>query len=192
MAKPAKALAGSTVRVSTAADTASSEAVKRGNEFKMTATIAAANIAKRCQASLVSPAGIGQNQMPSAKTNGMARIELSAERGHGCAHLRLFSAGRGSRRAKPRSALKVDGPAAYCAVLGLNNVFPLKGILPGDTGETASPSQESAYDAIPGSHPLTLQFAINLVTVLVSPHTPALHAGETVGEADHLRPESDS
>src|SRR5436853_3773791 len=67
LAKPAKALPGSTVRVSTAADTARSEAVKRGNEFRMTAKIAAANMAKRCQASFVSPAGIGENQMPNAR-----------------------------------------------------------------------------------------------------------------------------
>jgi hypothetical protein len=62
------------VRVSTAADTAKSEAVRRGNEFKMTATIAAANIAKRCQDSFVRPAGIGQHQMPSARAKGRARI----------------------------------------------------------------------------------------------------------------------
>ena len=62
------------MRVSTAAATASIEAVKSGNEFKMTATMAAANIANRCQASLVSPAGIGQNQMPNARMNGMARL----------------------------------------------------------------------------------------------------------------------
>src|ERR1700757_3359583 len=69
LAKPAKALPGSTVRVSTAADTASSEAVKSGNEFRITAKIAAANMAKRCQASLVSPAGIGEYQMPDARAN---------------------------------------------------------------------------------------------------------------------------
>src|SRR5438034_1378535 len=67
-AKPAKALPGSTVRVSTAADTASNEAVNSGNEFRMTAKIAAANIANRCQASFVSPAGIGENQMPNARS----------------------------------------------------------------------------------------------------------------------------
>ena len=50
LAKPAKALAGSTVRVSTAADTANSEAVRSGNAFRMTEKIAAANTAKRCQA----------------------------------------------------------------------------------------------------------------------------------------------
>ena len=72
LAKPAKALPGSTVRVSTAADTASSEAVKSGNEFRMTAKIAAANMAKRCQASLVSPAGIGENQMPNARAKDRA------------------------------------------------------------------------------------------------------------------------
>src|SRR6185436_15136413 len=66
LANPAKAFTGSTVRVSTAADTASSEAVNSGNEFRMTAKIAAANMAKRCQASLVSPAGIGESQMLNA------------------------------------------------------------------------------------------------------------------------------
>ena len=68
-AKPAKALAGSTVPVSTTAPTASSEAVRSGNAFTMTEKIAAAKTAKRCQASLVSPAGIGANQMPRARAN---------------------------------------------------------------------------------------------------------------------------
>src|SRR6185369_189422 len=72
LANPANALAGSTVRVSTAADTASSEAVKSGNEFRMTAKIAPANMAKRCQASLVNPFGIGENQMPKARANDRA------------------------------------------------------------------------------------------------------------------------
>ena len=66
LAKPAKALLGSTVRVSTAADTANSEAVRSGNAFRMTEKIAAANTAKRCQLSFVNPAGIGANQMPNA------------------------------------------------------------------------------------------------------------------------------
>ena len=68
-AKPAKALAGSTVPVSTTAPTASSEAVRSGNAFTMTEKIAAAKTAKRCQASPVSPAGIGANQMPRARAN---------------------------------------------------------------------------------------------------------------------------
>src|SRR6266513_3000577 len=72
LAKPAKALPGSTVRVSTAADTASNEAVNSGNEFRMTAKIAAANIANRCQASFVSQAGIGENQMPNARAKDKA------------------------------------------------------------------------------------------------------------------------
>src|SRR5216110_1321275 len=72
LANPAKALPGSTVRVSTAADTASSEAVKSGNEFRMTAKMAAAKMAKRCQASLVSPAGIGENHMAKAKAKDRA------------------------------------------------------------------------------------------------------------------------
>src|SRR5882724_8441278 len=72
LANPAKALPGSTVRVSTAADTASSEAVKSGNEFRMTAKMAAAKMAKRCQDSFVSPAGIGANQMPKASAKDRA------------------------------------------------------------------------------------------------------------------------
>src|ERR1700745_3957526 len=74
LANPAKALPGSTVRVSTAADTASKEAVKSGNAFRMTAKIAAANMAKRCHASFVSPAGIGDNQMPTATTKDRACV----------------------------------------------------------------------------------------------------------------------
>src|SRR5258708_3329775 len=67
LANPTKALLGSTVGVRTAAATASNEAVKSGNEFRMTAKIAAAKMAKRCHASFVSPAGIGENQMAKAK-----------------------------------------------------------------------------------------------------------------------------
>ena len=54
------------------------------------------------------------------------------------------------------------------------------------------PSHERTHDAVPGCHDFTLQFAINLIAALVSPDTPALHAGETVGQAYRLRPESDS
>src|SRR5215471_13941101 len=68
-AKPAKALAESTVPVNTTAPTARSEAVRSGNAFTMTEKIAAAKTAKRCQASRVSPAGIGANQTPSARAN---------------------------------------------------------------------------------------------------------------------------
>ena len=71
-AKPAKALAGSTVPVSTTAPTASSEAVRSGKALTMTEKIAAAKTANRCQASLVSPAGIGANQMPRARANARA------------------------------------------------------------------------------------------------------------------------
>ena len=84
LAKPAKALPGSRVRVRTAADTASSEAVKSGKAFKMTAKIAAAKMAKRCHASLVSPAGIGENQIANARAKGkiffrrLGRLGLAA------------------------------------------------------------------------------------------------------------------
>lgn len=65
-AGPANAFTGSTVPVSTTTPTASSEAVRSGNAFTMTEKIAAAKTAKRRQASAVSPAGIGANQMPMA------------------------------------------------------------------------------------------------------------------------------
>ena len=69
MAKPAKAFSGSTARVSTAAATAIIAAVRSGNAFRMTERIAAAKMAKRCHASVVSPAGTGVSQMPSARAN---------------------------------------------------------------------------------------------------------------------------
>ena len=45
---------------------------------------------------------------------------------------------------------------------------------------------------VPGGHEFTLQLAIDLVAVLVSPDAPALHAGETVGKAYGLRSKADS
>src|SRR5690349_13884476 len=71
-AKPAKALPGSTVSVNTTVPTASSEEVSSGKAFTTTEKIAAAKTANRCQASRVSPGGIGANQILSAKTNARA------------------------------------------------------------------------------------------------------------------------
>src|SRR5882762_6553658 len=106
LAKPAKALPGSTVRVSTAADTARSEAVKRGNEFRMTAKIAAANMAKRCQASFVSPAGIGENQMPNAREKDRACLS-SLRRLLVVAAALIF---RVLRQPRPPPSLTAPGP----------------------------------------------------------------------------------
>src|SRR4029450_6227778 len=91
-AKPANALAGSTVPVSTTAPldgstvpvsttapTASTEAVRSGNALTMTEKIAPAKTAKRCQASLVSPAGIGENQIPRTKGTDRACLPDSAK-----------------------------------------------------------------------------------------------------------------
>ena len=78
MAKPAKALAGSTARVSTAAATASIAAVRSGNAFRMTERIAAAKMAKRCHAWTVNPAGIGVSQMPSASGERHALLDQRA------------------------------------------------------------------------------------------------------------------
>ena len=70
LAKPPKALAGSSVSVSTAIAPASSAEVSSGKALTMTAKIAAAKIANRCQASRVSPSGIGANQMPRPRAKG--------------------------------------------------------------------------------------------------------------------------
>jgi hypothetical protein len=69
LAKPPKTLAGSSVSLSTATAPASSAEVSSGSALTMTAKIAAAKMANRCQASRVSPSGIGENQMPMAKAN---------------------------------------------------------------------------------------------------------------------------
>src|SRR6516225_4495416 len=72
LAKPAYACAGVIVLVRTTAPTASIDAVRSGNAPTSTDPMAAAKTANRCQAGAVSPAGIGQNQIPSAIANGMA------------------------------------------------------------------------------------------------------------------------
>ena len=103
-AKPAKALAGSTVPVSTTAPTASSEAVRSGNAFTMTEKIAAANTANRCQASLVSPAGTGANQMPNDQGACEGLFAQLAAVGCGCIHRPGPPAGAGAAwpsRARP-------------------------------------------------------------------------------------------
>ena len=74
LAKPAKALAGATVPVSTAAAAASIAAVRSGKAATMTEKMAAAKMAKRCHAWLVSPAGIGVSQRPSASANVAVRL----------------------------------------------------------------------------------------------------------------------
>ena len=81
LAKPAKALAGAMVPVSTAAAAASIAAVRSGNAARMTEKMAAAKMAKRCHAWLVSPAGIGASQRPSASANVAARLEQRAAPG---------------------------------------------------------------------------------------------------------------
>jgi hypothetical protein len=74
LAKPAKALAGAIVPVSTAAAAASIAAVRSGNAATMTEKMAAAKMAKRCQACPVSPDGIGTSQRLSASANVAARL----------------------------------------------------------------------------------------------------------------------
>jgi hypothetical protein len=74
LAKPAKALAGATVPVITVSATASIAAVRRGNAARMTDTMAETKMAKRCQASRVSPAGTGVNQMPRNSRSDTPRL----------------------------------------------------------------------------------------------------------------------
>ena len=47
----------------------------------MTAKIAAAKMAKRCQASRVNPSGIGTNQMTMASANGASAFTVRADTG---------------------------------------------------------------------------------------------------------------
>ena len=97
LAKPAKALAGVIVPVSTAAATASIAAVRSGKAATMTEKIAAAKMAKRCHAWLVSPDGIGTNQRPSASAN-VATRPSSVRR-------REFVTGRGFAQPAPSRVL---------------------------------------------------------------------------------------
>ena len=73
LAKPANALAGEIVPVSTAAATASVVDVSSGYAPSSTATIAARNTANSRQAGAVRPAGTGAIQIPIASANGNAR-----------------------------------------------------------------------------------------------------------------------
>ena len=86
LAKPAKALAGVTVPVSTAAATASIAAVSKGNAARITETMAATKMAKRCHASRVRPAGTGVSQMPSASAKVTPRLHEQARIGLRGAH----------------------------------------------------------------------------------------------------------
>ena len=152
-------------------------------QFRMTAKIAAANMAKRCQASLVSPAGIGENQMPNARAKDRACLSRLRNLAVGCVH--WLCSPPAAAAAEPNRARPLRSTARPLTLPSSDSTTysPLKGILPGDTGVTARPSQERPHDAVPGCHEFTFQFAVNLIATLVSPDTPALHAGEIVGEA---------
>src|SRR6267142_1299963 len=80
LAKPAKALAGVIVLVSTAAAAASKAAVSSGKAVTMTEKIAAAKIANRCQAWLVNPAGVSTSQRPITSANVAARLSRTVRR----------------------------------------------------------------------------------------------------------------
>ena len=77
LAKPEYACAGVIVSVRTMAPTASIEAVSSGNAPISTDAMAAAKTANRCHAGAVSPAGTGQNQIPSAIAKGTACLRFN-------------------------------------------------------------------------------------------------------------------
>jgi hypothetical protein len=62
----------------------------------MTEKIAAANTANRCQASLVSPAGIGANQMPKTRAHARACLPSLRKSDRGCIHRPGPPAGAGA------------------------------------------------------------------------------------------------
>ena len=81
------------MRVSTAADTASSEAVRSGNAFRMTEKIAAAKTAKRCQALFRQPGWYRREPDAERQAERQGLFEQAAERGSGCDSLAVPSAG---------------------------------------------------------------------------------------------------
>jgi len=74
LAKPENAFAGDTVPVKTTAATAIVVDVSKGNAPISTAVIAETNIAKRCQAGAVRPAGTGDNAIANASAKGKSRL----------------------------------------------------------------------------------------------------------------------
>jgi hypothetical protein len=80
LAKPAKALAGSSVLLSTAMEPASNADVSKGYALTMTAKMAPAKRANRCQASRVSPSGMGVSQMPMPSAKGARAFKAGIQR----------------------------------------------------------------------------------------------------------------
>src|SRR5580704_13710304 len=106
--------------------------------------------------------------------------------------LLVCSGGGYDCRIEPHSAHQVDGTSAQRSAIGLDDVSPFKGIFTRETGETASPSEESAGDAVARPYHFSFQLAVNLVAALVCPYTAALHARKTVSKADRLRAKPNS
>src|SRR4051794_526016 len=75
-ANPANAFSGEMVLVRTTAPAASMVEVSSVYRLSSTDTIAVANIANRCQACGVKPAGTGENHMATAITKGSARFSI--------------------------------------------------------------------------------------------------------------------
>ena len=84
--------------VSTAAATASTDAVRIGNAPMTTETIVAAKIANRCHAWAVSPSGGGMNQMASATATIAAGATMRPRS-------RRF---RSSRASEPEPSVQID------------------------------------------------------------------------------------
>src|SRR4051812_42273211 len=102
-AKPAYAFAGESRPVSTAADTANTDAVRIGNALMTTDAIAAAKTTKSLHASGVNPSGGETNQADAATATSAARshlvragpVVIAAPLGGGC--------GRADRPTVPES-----------------------------------------------------------------------------------------
>ena len=160
----------------------------------MTERIAAEKMAKRCQASLVNPAGVGVSQMPSARANVDALLDQRAATDIRGGHLTGPSADGADAGggAHTRPPLEARGSPAHGAVLGRQHVLPLEFVLARGPGVAPGPAEERAGDAVAGSDPLALQLAEHLVATLVGPDRAADHSALAVREPDELGPEADS
>jgi hypothetical protein len=192
LAKPANALAGVIVPVSTTAAAASIVAVNSGNAPTSTEAIAATNTAKRCHAGAVRPAGTGVIQMPMASTNGSARLHVrsGSARLHrdGVSVMTAVPAQR-CRRARGRSAPAIL--PARCPPRTRARIAT-KLVAAGRAGVAPGSAEERADDPVALRGAFAPQFAVHLVAALIGPDRATDHARSGVVEDERFGTEADA
>ena len=180
LAKPEYACAGVIVPVRTMAPTASIEAVRSGNAPISTDPMAAAKTANKCHAGAVSPAGIGQNQIPSAIANGTACFGFNPS-------FVIWAGLPGPGRTRP---FKSIGASLDRAVLGFHHPLPGELVPARRASVASSAAQDFSCDVVAIRRAFTLEFAEHLLTTLVRPDAATHQPRLAIDKRDYFGAES--